>query len=262
MSRSSATTAVPRLPACSPADFRARWVTPAEPVILSQIATSWPAFSRWTPASLAERFPTAPVQVMRAPHNRVDNSGAGGTTYDASTLGRYAAALASNAPDPGYLVTMWQDLPASLRDDVHWPDLCGEARWSQPTLWFGPAGIVSPMHLDVPDNLYVVVRGKKRFTLVSPRDSLHVSPHGIFSGKAQYARVDPERPEAHPRFARARTHIAELGDGDALYIPRRWWHHARGLEITLAVNFWWANGVEATLARAADAWKRLRGLSR
>jgi hypothetical protein len=229
---------------------------------VERVATDWPATRSWDPPSLGARFADARVQVMRAPAGRVDNGGKGGTSYDTTTMGRYAEALATGAPDPGYLVTLWQDLPAALRDDVAWPAICGAPRFRQPTLWFGPAGIVSPMHFDVPDNLYVVVRGRKRFTLVAPSESWRVHPHGPFGGQAQYARVDPERPELWPRFARAEVWIAELGDGDALYIPRFWWHHARGLATTLAVNFWWASGLRAVLALGADGWKRLRGLSR
>jgi ribosomal protein L16 Arg81 hydroxylase len=117
------------------------------------------------------------------------------------------------------------------------------------------------MHFDVPDNLYVVVSGRKRFTLVPPRDSWNVRARPLLSGQAQYAGVDPEAPP-DARYARAHPRVAELGPGDALYIPRFWWHHARGLELTLAVNFWWGNGAAALLALAADGWKRVRGLSR
>lgn len=129
-------------------------------------------------------------------------------------------------------------------------------------LWLGPAGIVSPMHFDVPDNLHFVIQGKKRFTLVAPRDSWNVRPRSLLSGQAQYAGVDPENAEADARYARAEPWVAEVGPGDALYIPRFWWHHARGLELTLAVNFWWASGARALLAQGADRWKQLRGLSR
>ena len=248
---------VPRLASCSAETFRRDHVKPGLPVVIEAVATAWPATQRWTLPALRERYVEAKVQVMRAPRGRVDASARGGTTYDTSTIGRYIDALEAGVEDPGYLVTLWEELPASLRADVPWPALCGEARWSQSTLWFGPQNIVSPMHFDVPDNLYVVVHGRKRFTLVAPRESLKVKPGSPLSGQAQYAQVDPERDDgSYSRW------IAELGPGDALYIPRFWWHHTRGLELTLAVNFWWANGAGALLAQAAEGWKRVRGFSR
>ena len=186
---------------CAPEAFRRRWVRAAEPVVIEGVAASWPATSRWTLPALRARFGDAKVMVMRAPGGRVDHMGRGGTSYDASTLGRYVDALMAGTADPGYLVTKWPELPEALRADVPAPELPGRPRWSRSALWFGPAGIVSPMHFDVPDNLYVVVRGKKRFTLVPPRDTWNVRPYALLSGQAQYARVDPERPE--PRYARA-----------------------------------------------------------
>ncbi len=33
---------------------------------------------------------------------------------------------------------------------------------------------------------------------------------------------------------------AELGPGDAIYIPPLWWHHVRSLEpFNVLVNYWW-----------------------
>jgi hypothetical protein len=43
-------------------------------------------------------------------------------------------------------------------------------------------------------------------------------------------------------FAEALTHArsAELGPGDALFIPSMWWHHVEGLEpFNILINYWW-----------------------
>jgi hypothetical protein len=48
--------------------------------------------------------------------------------------------------------------------------------------------------------------------------------------------------ERFPRFreALAAAVSAELGPGDALYIPPLWWHHVESLEpFNLLVNYWW-----------------------
>jgi hypothetical protein len=65
-----------------------------------------------------------------------------------------------------------------------------------------------------------------------------------------------------PRWNDAHPVIAELSAGDALYIPSRCWHHVRTLEASIAVNTWFASGPNALAARAADLFKRVRGLSR
>jgi len=56
--------------------------------------------------------------------------------------------------------------------------------------------------------------------------------------------VDFARPDfaRFPRFAGAleRARVAELGPGDAIFIPSMWWHHVQGLDaFTVLVNYWW-----------------------
>src|SRR3546814_12307007 len=45
-----------------------------------------------------------------------------------------------------------------------------------------------------------------------------------------------------PRFAEALRHaqVAELGPGDAVFIPSMWWHHMEALDaFNVLVNYWW-----------------------
>jgi hypothetical protein len=56
--------------------------------------------------------------------------------------------------------------------------------------------------------------------------------------------------------------VAELAPGDAIYIPRRWWHHVRTLVSSVSVNLWWADGEYRLVVLGGDTFKRLRGISR
>ena len=38
---------------------------------------------------------------------------------------------------------------------------------------------------------------------------------------------------------RACCESVELAPGDALLIPRGWWHYARSLSVSFSVSFWW-----------------------
>jgi hypothetical protein len=49
----------------------------------------------------------------------------------------------------------------------------------------------------------------------------------------------------HPRFreALAAARTAELGPGDAIYIPALWWHNVEALDaFNMLVNYWWRPG--------------------
>jgi hypothetical protein len=56
--------------------------------------------------------------------------------------------------------------------------------------------------------------------------------------------VDIEKPDRakFPNFFKASTPVpyeCVLGPGDALFIPKRWWHHVRSLEMSVSANVWW-----------------------
>jgi hypothetical protein len=59
-----------------------------------------------------------------------------------------------------------------------------------------------------------------------------------------------------PRFreALAAAQVAELGPGDALFIPALWWHHVESLdrELNVLVNYWW-NGALGSVQRTPSA---------
>lgn len=56
--------------------------------------------------------------------------------------------------------------------------------------------------------------------------------------------VDFNNPDfdQYPRFKDALPHaqVAELSPGDALFLPRMWWHQVEGLSpFNALVNYWW-----------------------
>jgi hypothetical protein len=58
--------------------------------------------------------------------------------------------------------------------------------------------------------------------------------------------VNPEAPDLDkfPRFRRAlaAASTAYLSAGDAIFIPKYWWHHVTSLErFNVLINYWWGN---------------------
>jgi len=186
-----------------------------------------------------------------------------GLVFDEAPLGEVIASLQRGEP-PGYVMARLDELPPDLRSEAPALPYGQGAPWRVAKLWISAPGTTTALHFDMADNVHAVIAGRKRFILVDPGESGCVYPRGILSDLPNGAHVDPEAPDLarFPRFARARPLVAELGPGDALFIPHRFWHHVRTEEPTIAVNAWWAEGARAFLVGAADAFKRARGLSR
>jgi len=116
------------------------------------------------------------------------------------------------------------------------------------SLWLGNRTRTAA-HWDLPQNLACVVAGRRRFTLF-PTDqlkNLYVGPLDFTLAGQPISLVDLEDPdfERHPRFREAldAAETAELGPGDALYLPSLWWHGVSSLdEMGAMVNFWWRDG--------------------
>lgn len=224
-----------------PEAFFERYYATGTPVVLTDLVTAWPAFGRWTPAYLKERW--GDVEVMATLGRAADPD------YDLHTaslsrpvlLGDFVdRVLAAGESNDLYLVANNRNSDRaglrSLFDDVTFPP-----GWLDPArlrgstaLWFGPGGTVTPLHHDTSNILFGNLYGEKRFLLAAPWETaLLQSTRGV------YSLVDPERPDLarFPDFARAAMREVVLAPGEMLFIPVGWWHHVRALSVSINLAF-------------------------
>jgi hypothetical protein len=116
------------------------------------------------------------------------------------------------------------------------------------SLWIGNRTHTAT-HWDQSQNLACVVAGRRRITLFPPDQlkNLYVGPLDYTLAGQPISLVDIDTPDlkAFPRFTEAlkTARRAELGPGDALYIPSLWWHDVLSLEdFGCLINFWWRDG--------------------
>jgi hypothetical protein len=119
-----------------------------------------------------------------------------------------------------------------------------------PLLWLG-GRVRTQIHHDRDHNLACVLAGRRRFVLFPPEQvaNLYIGP---IDNPPPLSLVDLEAPDfaRYPRFSQAlkTAQAAELGPGDAIFLPRHWWHHVTSREpYNAMVNYWWgaqAGGIE------------------
>jgi hypothetical protein len=114
-----------------------------------------------------------------------------------------------------------------------------------PAIWIGNRTIAS-CHYDSPNNIACCVVGRRRFTLFPPEQifNLYPGPFEPTPGGQAISLVNFADPdfEKFPRFREALEagQVAEVGPGDAVFIPSMWWHHVQGLSpFNTLVNYWW-----------------------
>ncbi len=113
-------------------------------------------------------------------------------------------------------------------------------------MWLGTAANISS-HYDTFDNLACVIAGRRRFTLYPPEliGKLYVGPiDNTMAGPpvSLAASAPPGSDAQFPLFAQIRDQAlqAELGPGDALYLPKLWWHQVESTApFNGLVNYWW-----------------------
>ncbi|MGN6525366.1 MAG: cupin-like domain-containing protein [Burkholderiaceae bacterium] len=239
--------------------FHAEVVPRAEPVVLRGVVAHWPAVAQGRAAPEAivaylARLDTGaqygavllPPEHEGRMHYRAGVDGFNFVRDQRSVsavleqLARYShferppSVALQCAPIPECLPGFADDNPCPLLD-----------AGVPPRLWLGNR-FVTPAHIDELDNLACVVAGRRRFTLFPPEQvaNLYIGPLDFTPAGAPVSMASLHAPDfaRHPRLreALANAWSAELGPGDALFIPAVWWHHVESFDVVnVLVNYWW-----------------------
>jgi jumonji domain-containing protein 7 len=256
------------------------YVAQNRPCVITGVVAGWPAAARWADDAYlrAAMAGAPPIAVNVTPHGRgdavlrcaehgdrelfvlphearmpfaalLDALDESADAPEGSPAG-VPYASAQNGSLGADFAPLLADLPASL-------DWAQEAFGAPPdavNLWVGNGRSVTTFHHDHYENLYAVLVGEKRFTLLPPADAHRLrtrtcpvarfAPDAAAPGGWRAALEAPAR-----RVAWARAEPGELGApaavsvtlraGELLYLPALWHHHvAQAGRRVIAVNWW------------------------
>lgn len=259
MVTSAGARAVPELAGVDRQSFVEKVLSAGQPVVMRGLIGDWPLVRAAAagPATLAaaiRAFDTGePVSVMRGKPGSDGyffyDETMTGFNFDrmSGPLGQLLAALlalpAAEPPLHLYGGPALSDAATARFAESHALPIVPAA--ARPRLWLSNASRVAA-HYDVSRNVACVVSGTRRFTLLPPDQvaNLYVGPFEHTMAGPTVSMVDFNAPDfdRFPRFhaAQAAAVTADLGPGDAIYIPTLWWHHVESFgHFNLLVNHWW-----------------------
>jgi hypothetical protein len=136
---------------------------------------------------------------------------------------------------------MLQQMP-ELREDFKIAEIWPGCRFIWEVVFIGPADTHTGLHFDVEDNWFFQVRGTKEFLLFDPDQGEYMSrstryDFGAVLSDINLMNIPNEPSERLGNFGKAKGYYIRVEAGDAVFIPKYFWHTVVSLEpsISLAV---------------------------
>ncbi|XP_053613799.1 HSPB1-associated protein 1 isoform X1 [Plodia interpunctella] len=150
----------------------------------------------------------------------------------------------------------WFDGDTELFKEVSWKQFgFADKGPTDTTVWVGSSGAHTPAHQDTYGvNIVAQVHGKKRWILFPP-DTAGMKPTRVpYEESSVYSELNFYCPNNLNVFnGLSGAHVVELSAGDALLVPRGWWHYVQNMDpLNITLNVWLPHEKDAS-ARVSEA---------
>ena len=234
---------VPVVDDISPSDFKQQYYFPQQPLVIKNLAKSWPAYEKWNWAYFKELVGKQEVAL----YNNVKSDAYTpiNTADDYKTFGEYIDMI-SKGP-AGWRIFLFNifDHAPELTKDFTWPEhlMKGFVK-KYPMLFTGGQTSITHMHfdIDVSHILHTQFAGRKR-VLLFPHEEQHKlyrKPFEVLS-LADFSNYYDEQNskldyQQFPALAKAKGYEVILDHGDTLFMPAGYWHHMEYLDSGFAMS--------------------------
>ncbi|WP_051416512.1 cupin-like domain-containing protein [Asinibacterium sp. OR53] len=226
----------------SATDFKKNYYEANRPLIIKDLAKSWPAYEKWNWDYFKQLVGDKKVGLYNntksdayTPINKAD---------DYKTFGEYIDMIRKGpAGWRIFLFNIFEHAP-QLTNDFTWPDelITGFVK-RYPMLFVGGATSITHMHFDIDLShiLHTQFVGRKRVLLFPKEEQykLYRKPFEVLSladFSHYYQRNGTPDYETFPALRLARGYDAVLEHGDTLFMPAGYWHHMEYLDSGFAMS--------------------------
>ncbi len=234
-----ALTPVDRVSNINSKEFKESYFKPLRPLIIEDMAKSWPALEKWTPDFFKTEHGDKQVKVYD------DNFVVPGKKYMSVArtipLSEYIDQVTNTSQNLRmFLYNIKSEIPEMV-DDIIFPDLVDDLSKKFVFMFFGCKGSVTQMHFDIDMShvFHTAISGKKTITLFpfEQGKQLHRYPFTCRS----YVDVHNPDFEQYPGLKDVKGFQVTMEPGETLFIPSGYWHHLVYDEACLAISLRCAN---------------------
>lgn len=230
---------IDRVDEISPEDFRENYLLPKKPLIISRLAESWPAYTKWT----WDFFKSLVGHVEVGVYN---NTRAGAkVTYngadDTMLFGDYLDLIQKGPVELRIFAFNIFKYATSLLSDFEYPEQYAKSFLKRfPMLFVGGEGSIAHMHydIDLPNLFHTQFLGRKRILLL-PNDQSQLLYRLPMTAESAASFVDWHQgldEVKFPALSKAKGLHGILEHGETLFMPSGYWHHMQYMQSGFAMS--------------------------
>jgi hypothetical protein len=232
-------TPIDRVDSISPEDFRKNYLIPKRPLIITNLAKEWPAYTKWTWDYFKSLVGDVNVGVYnnvragaKVPVNGNDGEMKFGEYLDLIQQGPVELRI--------FLFNIFKHAP-HITEDFTFPEQFTRMFLKKyPMMFVGGAGSIAHMHYDIDLShiFHTQFVGRKRVLLL-PNDQsplIYRMPLTVESA-ASFVDWDKGVDEAKfPALKHARAYETILDHGETMFMPTGYWHHMQYMDSGFAMS--------------------------
>lgn len=209
-----------------------------KPYVIKQYAKDWQAYKNWSFDFLKSLDPEQKMNVNTV----IGNLYTGEKKFISIKLNEYIEKIISSETNE-YLTTfhLFNKFP-SLKKHIDFRNIKKNSIIHSLLCWIGPKSTITGFHADWSENINVQIKGSKIFYLVSPKSNKKMYPSPTYERFSTASLIDMKNldKKKFPLFDDCEIIKTVLKSGDAIYLPRGWWHYVESLEpsINVSIHYW------------------------
>jgi hypothetical protein len=222
-------TEIERVKTISKEDFYNNYVKKQKPLVIEQLTSDWPAYSKWKLEYIKE---IAGNEIVPLYDDRpVSHKDGFNEAHAKMKMSDYVDLLLSKPTNYRIFAYNFMSKIPSLQNDFLWPDIGLRLIKQLPMLFFGGENSKVFMHYDIdyPNILHFHFHGKKQCILFPPSETqyMYKVPHALIARED----IDFDNPDFDkwPALQHAKGLICNLNHGEMLYMPEGYWHYMKYL---------------------------------